>query len=81
MPHQTKKTNNRCKIKLSEEIKDSILNLSPDLVCVIGMDGYFKYVNPAWEKLLGYTEKVNLLYFSGHKVKHFLYYKPKEVST
>ncbi len=57
MPHQTKKTNNRCKIKLSEEIKDSILNLSPDLVCVIGMDGYFKYVNPAWEKLLGYTEK------------------------
>ena len=27
------------------------------------------------------SNDINLLYFSGHKVKHFLYYKPKEVST
>ena len=35
---------------------DRVLNLSHDLICVAGMDGYFKYVSPAWEKTLGYTE-------------------------
>jgi len=32
-------------------------NLSPDLVCVAGFDGYFKKVNPAVSKLLGYTSE------------------------
>ncbi|MCJ7539898.1 MAG: PAS domain S-box protein, partial [Desulfobacterales bacterium] len=36
---------------------DRILTLSRDFICIAGMDGYFKYVNPAWEKLLGYTNK------------------------
>jgi len=36
--------------------RDRILTLSEDLICVAGMDGYFKYVNPAWEQTLGYTE-------------------------
>ncbi len=33
------------------------LELSQDLMCVASFDGCFKYVNPAWEKLIGYSEK------------------------
>jgi PAS domain S-box-containing protein len=45
--------------KIAEE-RDRILNMSSDLICIAGMDGYFRYVNPAWEKTLGY-EKEDLL--------------------
>ncbi|MFC2048587.1 PAS domain S-box protein [Elusimicrobiota bacterium] len=49
-------TNDITKRKKVEEERERILNLSYDLICIAGMDGYFKYVNPSWEKILGYTK-------------------------
>lgn len=37
--------------------KGKILDLSQNLICIASQDGYLKYVNPAWEKVLGYSQK------------------------
>jgi PAS domain S-box-containing protein len=42
-------------IKQIQAERDRILEVSQDMICIAGMDGYFKYLNPAWEKNLGYT--------------------------
>ena len=43
--------------KIAGEEKERILNLSNDLICIMGIDGYFKYVNPAWDRILGYSRE------------------------
>ncbi len=46
--------------KQIQEERDTIFNMSYDLICVAGMDGYFKFLNLAWERMLGYPREVLL---------------------
>ncbi|MGE4586783.1 MAG: PAS domain S-box protein [Mangrovibacterium sp.] len=37
------------------QMSDRVLNYMPDMFCIIGFDGLFRLVNPAWERILGWS--------------------------
>jgi len=39
-----------------EEATGRLYSLTRDLFCTVGPDGYFKSINPAWERALGYSQ-------------------------
>lgn len=36
--------------------RDTLIEISNDLMCIANANGYFKFINPAWERVLGYTK-------------------------
>ena len=41
--------------KRAEEILNGFFTTSLDMLCIADFDGYFRRLNPAWERLLGFT--------------------------
>ncbi len=39
------------------ETGNRLIDLSVDMFCIAGFDGYFKNLNPSWQKTLGFTAK------------------------
>ncbi|QJD97252.1 response regulator [Mucilaginibacter robiniae] len=54
-----------------EELRnlEKLFSVSDDLICIVGKDGYFRKINPAFEKVLGWDEEYNL----SHPIAHLVH--------
>lgn len=43
--------------KQAERQRDRFFNMSLDMMCIVGFDGYIRQLNPAWEETLGFSDK------------------------
>jgi PAS domain S-box-containing protein len=68
---------------MSDTINDPLYNfehffeLSPDLLCIAGFDGYFRRINPAVSKLLGYSDEE----LKSRLISEFVYKDDKEITS
>lgn len=42
-------------IRALEQDRNRLFNLLPDMLCIVGFDGHFKQINPAWRQILGWS--------------------------
>src|SRR5512135_1676455 len=55
--HRRRKEAAETSLRLKTEELDQFFNVSLDLLCIANTDGYFLRLNPAWERILGYTHE------------------------
>lgn len=54
---QAELTNCRRELKAAKQMEHRFFSESIDLLCFLDFNGYFKRLNPAWERTLGYTRE------------------------